>query len=55
MSLNSKTKEELIEIIETYISLVESLCGERYELKSEINILQTILRTSIPDFNSGEN
>tara|TARA_Y100001951_G_C11258895_1_gene251236 strand:+ start:432 stop:632 length:201 start_codon:yes stop_codon:yes gene_type:complete len=65
----AKTKEELriavvelsIEIetykstIETQMSMIESLCGENYELKAEINILQNIVRSYIPDLDSGKN
>ena len=35
--------------IETQRSMIESICGENYELKSEIRILQTIVSTYIPD------
>ena len=47
--MKNKKKDELIEIIITQRNVIESLCGERYELKSEINILQTIIRTAIPE------
>ena len=65
----ARTKEELriavvelsIEIetykstIETQMSMIESLCGENYGLKAEINILQNIVRSYIPDLDSGKN
>jgi predicted nuclease with TOPRIM domain len=60
--LEEKSKKELIKEIEEQnqriewmANLIESLCGERSELKSEISILQAIISTSIPDLQNGKN
>ena len=41
--------------IETQMDLIESLCGEIYELKAEVSILQTIISTYIPDISKKSN
>lgn len=60
--MKEKSKKELIKEIEEQnqriewmANLIESLCGERSELKSEISILQSIISTSIPDLQNGKN
>tara|TARA_Y100001963_G_scaffold159944_1_gene266385 strand:+ start:5927 stop:6088 length:162 start_codon:yes stop_codon:yes gene_type:complete len=47
--VKNKTKDELIVIIDTQSTLIESLCGEIHEAKARVHILETILHSYIPD------